>query len=317
MQGLPVALLRPGSGAAPGLALPSLAGASGEDMDASSLAVLPRLSLAAQEEEEKAAKASEAKTDSISPGGGVRGLQGFSPGQASTAFPSAERSSERIMEQNVDIPCGGLQGCQGFSQGQGSTSFPPERISERIMEQNVDILGGGGVQGFLTRQNSAALSEQVPVSAVHAAIAPVVEFMASAPAVHAAPAPVGEFMASATSVHAAPAPVGEFMASAPSVHAAPGSSGDDASRVEQDIDVEGVDYLGRVVYHSGTCVMLDMVDFKWRSLGEGTYRLLRSSEGAKNFHFQFWRRRQLLIDDYISGLVSWWQQRSVLAVARP
>ena len=171
------------------------------------------------------------------------------------------------------------------------------------MEQNVDILLGGGVQGFLTRQSSAALSEQVPVSTVHAATAPVVEFMASAPAVHAAPAPVGEFMASAPSVHAAPAPVGEFMASAPSVHAAPGSSGDDASRVEQDIDVEGVDYLGRVVYHSGTCVMLDMVDFKWRSLGEGTYRLLCSSEGAKNFHFQFWRRRQLLIDDYISGLV--------------
>ena len=168
------------------------------------------------------------------------------------------------------------------------------------------------VQGFLTRQSSAALSEQVPVSAVHAATAPVVEFMASAPAVHAAPAPVGEFMASAPSVHAAPAPVGEFMASAPSVHAtpaplveytSPGSAGDDASRVEQDIDVEGVDYLGRVVYHSGTCVMLDMVDFKGRSLGEGTYRSLRSSEGAKNVHFQFWRRRQLLVDDFVSGLV--------------
>ena len=110
-----------------------------------------------------------------------------------------------------------------------------------------------------------------------------------------------EFMASAPAVHAAPAPVGEFMASAPSIHAAPGSSGDDASRVEQDIDVEGVDYLGRVVYHSGTCVMLDMVDFKWRSLGEGTYRLLRHSEGAKFFHF--WRRRQLLVEDFVSGLV--------------
>ena len=36
-----------------------------------------------------------------------------------------------------------------------------------------------------------------------------------------------------------PPPVGEFMASAPSVHAAPVSSGDDASRVVQDIDVEG------------------------------------------------------------------------------
>ena len=142
VQGLPVAPPRPGSGAAPGLALPSLAGASGEDMDASSLAVLLRLSLAAQKEEEKAAKAAEEKamevrTVGISPGGGVRGPR------------------------------------------QGSTTFPPERISERIMEQN-----GGGVQGFLTRQGSAALSEQVLVSAVHAATAPVVEFMASAPAVH-------------------------------------------------------------------------------------------------------------------------------------
>ena len=99
VQGLPVALLRPGSGAAPGLALPSLAGASGEGMDASSLAVLLRLSLAAQkEEEEKAAKASEVRTDGISPGVGVRGLQGFSPGQASTAFPSAGRSSAQIVE---------------------------------------------------------------------------------------------------------------------------------------------------------------------------------------------------------------------------
>ena len=161
--------------------------------------------------------------------------------------------------------------------------------------ENVDFPGGGlhGVQGFLSRQSSAALSEQVPVSAVHAATAPVVEFMASAPAVHAAPAPVGELTASAPSVHAAPAPL--------VVYTSPGSTGDDASRVEQDIDVEGVDYLGRVFFHSRTCVMLDMEDFKWRSLGEGTYRLLRHSEGAK--FFQFWRRRQLLVDDFVSGLV--------------
>ena len=154
------------------------------------------------------------------------------------------------------------------------------------MEQNVDFPGGGlhGVQGFLTRQSSAALSEQVPVSAVHAA-----------------PAPVGEFMASAPSVHAAPAPVGEFMASAPSVHAAPVSSGDDASRVEQDIDVEGVDYLGRVVYHSGTCEFHDMSEYIWRSQGVGTFRLLRHSTGVK--FFQFWRLRQLLVEDVVSGLV--------------
>ena len=125
--------------------------------------------------------------------------------------------------------------------------------------------------------------------------------MASAPAVHAAPAPVGEFMESAPSVHAAPAPVGEFMASAPSVLAAPGSSGDDASCVEQDIDVEGVDYLGRVVYHSGTCEFHDMAEYIWRSQGVGTFRLLRHSTGVK--FFQFWRLRQLLVEDVISGLV--------------
>ena len=171
-----------------------------------------------------------------------------------------------------------------------------DRVQQRFLLQNAflsglwsktfDFPGGGphGVQGFLTRQSSAALSEQVPVSAVHAATAPVVEFTASAPAVHAAPAPVGE-----------------FMASAPSVHAAPGSTGDDASRVEQDIDVEGVDYLGRVVYHSGTCEFHDMAEYKWRSQGVGTFRLLRHSTGVK--FFQFWRRRQLLVEDVISGLV--------------
>ena len=41
--------------------------------------------------------------------------------------------------------------------------------------------------------------------------------------------------------------------------------------------------------------MLDMADFKWRSLGENTYRLLRHSKGAK--FFQFWRQ------DSVSGLV--------------
>ena len=218
-------------------------------------------------------------------GGGARGgLQGLSQGQGSTADFGADFVVSPVPHGRGGGARGGLH---GLSQGQGSTTFPPpERISERIMEQNVDFPGGGlhGVQGFLTRQSSAALSEQVPVSAVHAATAPVVEFMASAPAVHAAPAPVGE-----------------FMASAPSVHAAPGSSGDDASRVEQDIDVEGVDYLGRVVYHSGTCEFHDMAEYIWRSQGVGTFRLLRHSTGVK--FFQFWRLRQLLVEDVISGLV--------------
>ena len=39
------------------------------------------------------------------PGGGVRGLQGFPPGQASTTSSFAlERISERIVEQNVEFP---------------------------------------------------------------------------------------------------------------------------------------------------------------------------------------------------------------------
>ena len=63
MQGSLVAPLRPGSGAAPGLALPSLAGASGEAPDASSLAVLLQFSFAAQKDEEEVAltKAKEAE----------------------------------------------------------------------------------------------------------------------------------------------------------------------------------------------------------------------------------------------------------------
>ena len=58
------------------------------------------------------------------------------------------------------------------------------------------------------------------------------------------------------------------------------------------------------------------VDFKLHSLGEGTYRLLRHSEGAK--FFQFWAAPSVAR----GGLrfwtrASWWQQRSVLAVAQP
>ena len=199
-------------------------------------------------------------------GEGARGgLHGLSQGQGSTAVCEAEHA-------NIPVPFGrgglGDGGLQSFSQEQGSTAFYGAAHDVSPVPHGRGW-SRGVVQGFLPSQGPAALSEQ-----------------GSAPAVHAAPAPVGE-----------------FMASAPSVHAAPVSSGYDASRVEQDIDVEGVDYLGRVVYHTGTCVMLDMEDFKWRSLGEGTFRLLRSSEGAKNVHFQFWRRRQLLVDDVISGLV--------------
>ena len=57
------------------------------------------------------------------PGGGGRnaGLQGFPPEQSSTAaLSSAERISERIVEQCFDIPVGG--GLQDFRPGQSSSS---------------------------------------------------------------------------------------------------------------------------------------------------------------------------------------------------
>ena len=54
-------------------------------------------------------------------GGRNAGLQGSSPEQSSTAaLSSAERISERIVEQNVDIPVGG--GLQDFRPGQSSSS---------------------------------------------------------------------------------------------------------------------------------------------------------------------------------------------------
>ena len=182
-------------------------------------------------------------------------------GQGSTAVCGADSVVSPVPHGRE----GSLGGVQGFSPGQGSTAVCG---AANVVSPVPHGRGWsrGVVQGFLPSQGPAALSEQGSVPAVHSA----------------------------------PAPVGEFMASAPSVHAAPVSSGDDASRVEQDIDVEGVDYLGRMVYHTGTCVMLDMEDFKWRSLGEGTFRLLRYSTGSKCF--QFWRHRQLLVDDDISGL---------------
>ena len=67
-----------------------------------------------------------------------------------------------ITKQNVDIPvpCGGVRGLQGFPPGQASTtsSFALERISERIVEQNVEFPVGGGRQDFLPGQSSSATS---------------------------------------------------------------------------------------------------------------------------------------------------------------
>ena len=54
-------------------------------------------------------------------GGRIAGLQGFLPGQSSTALHgSLERFSERIVEQNVDSPL--VEGLQDFLPGQSSSS---------------------------------------------------------------------------------------------------------------------------------------------------------------------------------------------------
>ena len=54
-------------------------------------------------------------------GGRIAGLQGFLPGQSSTALHgSQERISERTVEQNVDFPVGG--GLQDFLPGQSSSA---------------------------------------------------------------------------------------------------------------------------------------------------------------------------------------------------
>ena len=53
-------------------------------------------------------------------GGGISGLQGFLPGQSSTALPSLERISERFVEQYVEFPVGG--GLQDFLPGQSSSA---------------------------------------------------------------------------------------------------------------------------------------------------------------------------------------------------
>ena len=52
---------------------------------------------------------------------GISGLQGFLPGQSSTAMPSSkERISERTVEQNVEFPVGG--GLQDFLPGHSSSA---------------------------------------------------------------------------------------------------------------------------------------------------------------------------------------------------
>ena len=70
-------------------------------------------------------------------------------------------SLQRIVEQNVDVPVprGGVRGLQGFPTGLASTtsSFSLERIPER----NVELIAGfpgGGLQDFLPGQSSSSSS---------------------------------------------------------------------------------------------------------------------------------------------------------------
>ena len=74
-------------------------------------------------------------------GGRNAGLQGFLPGQCSTASPSSmERISDRIVEQVVDFPVsrGGLQ---DFRPGQGSSSSShvPARDQEGLDESGEGV----------------------------------------------------------------------------------------------------------------------------------------------------------------------------------
>ena len=95
--------------------------------------------------------------------GRVSGLQGFLPGQSSTATRSSkERISERIVEQIVDIPGGGLQ---DFRPGQSSSSSShfPAGVSEPPDEP-----GQGVFRTFPQNKTSAKSgshsSQRVPAS---------------------------------------------------------------------------------------------------------------------------------------------------------
>ena len=75
-------------------------------------------------------------------GGGISGLQGYLPGQSSTALPSLERISERIVEQNVEFPVGG--GLQDFLPGQSTSASSSSPAGVRGSAD-------GPVEGFFFR----------------------------------------------------------------------------------------------------------------------------------------------------------------------
>ena len=171
-----------------------------------------------------------------------------------------------------------------------------------------------------------------PVPALFQASAPVMEYSSPASLVFPSPAPIAEYFSPAPAVSHASAFVVGYFSLAPAVFPSPVPVVDDFSSapavlaestvpdVEQDTveeEEEEEEYDQPVVYYSGFCEFLDMEDFRWQPQREGTFRLLRNSEGAK--FFQFWQNEQLLVEDYLHlwTRASTWSERTALAVAQP
>ena len=98
-------------------------------------------------------------------GGGISGLQVFLPRQSSTAqHGSLDRTSERIVEQNVDFLVGG--GLQDFLPGQSSSA---SSSSPAGVHGSADGPGEGVLRTFLRKKKSAKIgphswSELLPES---------------------------------------------------------------------------------------------------------------------------------------------------------
>ena len=81
-------------------------------------------------------------------GCGEQRLQGLLPGQGSTSVSSAQRISERTVEQIVDIPGGGLP---GFSPGHGSSAVCGAEHTHFPVPLRRGGFGDGGLPGFSPR----------------------------------------------------------------------------------------------------------------------------------------------------------------------
>ena len=99
-------------------------------------------------------------------GCGEQRLQGLLPGQGSTSVSSAERISERSVEQIVDIPGGGLP---GFSPRQGSTAVCGAEHTNFPVPLGRGGFGDGGLHGLSQGQASTVFceAEHVDISVPH------------------------------------------------------------------------------------------------------------------------------------------------------